>query len=123
MSDSRREVEAFVRTDDLCAIAKHIESMVGEPQDDGQWAGGAWIFANATASVVLQPSADGYTGIWVRGSARWPSSPAFARFLSARLRCAVRCDPESEYPDVSPYSDVFLHIEDEIESLVGWNDP
>jgi hypothetical protein len=122
MNDSQCEVEAFVRTDDLCAISKHIESMIGEVQDDGQRAGAAWVFANATASLVLQPSQDGYTSVWVRGSTRWPSSPAFARFLSARLRCAVRCDPESEYPDVSPYSDVFLHIEDEIEGLVDWGD-
>lgn len=76
------------------------------------------IYTAGAVTVVVVPS-EGVLEIWVHHSKAWPSSPAFARFLTAGLGCTVRCDPGTEAPDICPYSDALLEIDREGERIVS----
>ena len=116
------DVEAYARTADEPAVVALLSTVLGPlAEDDSLPGGGPRIFdAQGNITVVLQPSDGGYLSVWIRHSDHWPSSPALGRFLARHLRCVVRCDPEREFPEVSPYSDLFLQIDGDVESLVVW---
>jgi hypothetical protein len=50
----------------------------------------------------------------------WPTDVECARKASIDLECVVRCDPGQHFPDVPVESDIFLEIENKVESLVTW---
>ncbi|UOD27949.1 hypothetical protein INH39_21000 [Massilia violaceinigra] len=118
----QRDIEAFVKTSDPGAVLSLLATVTGplvnvdDPPDDH------YLHIYESGAIILMFSAmdDGFLSVWMNAASPWPSSPALARFLAAHLQCIVRCDPESDYPDVPWYSDVFLHIEGGVETLFSW---
>lgn len=120
MKSGQREIEAYVNTSDERAIVSLLSSTIGELQTDSPPTDSLRLYSHKGISVVLTPSEDDFFSVWIRGSTYWSSSPALGRYLACNLRCIVRCDPEDEFPDLSPHSNVFLQIKDDTESLVTW---
>lgn len=114
------EVEVYAQTNDAAAVVRALSQVVGTLAADGDAGEGFAFHVAGNVVVMLHRTQPGYLGVMVRGSDAWPSSPALGRFLAAALRCVVRCDPEHEYPEVSPYSVVFLEIDGDGERLITW---
>ncbi|NHZ44441.1 hypothetical protein [Massilia aquatica] len=117
------DIEAFVKISDTDAVLSLLATVTGplvnvddDPPDDPH----LHIYKSGALLLILSPMDDGFLSVWMNAASPWPSSPAFARFLAAHLQCIVRCDPQSDYPEVPWYSDVFLHIEGGVETLFSW---
>lgn len=76
---------------------------------------------NQTFLVIIPQLQSGFSSIWLKNASGWQSDAELARYLAIMLNTTVRCDPGLAYPDVSPYSDVFLEITGSEEKLVNWN--
>lgn len=72
--------------------------------------------------LTLSESVDGFLSVYLARSRLWPDDVAFARYLAQALACVVRCDPGAAYPEISPYSPVFLEVSGSGESLVTWDE-
>lgn len=118
MDSAPSDVEAYVKTSDINAIVSLLSSAIGELKcefaDDAELR----IYGHAGIRVIIQPSEYQFNSIWVRGSDRWSSSPMLARFLATNLGCVVRCDPGHEFPEIDPYSDIFLQVDGDTEYFV-----
>lgn len=121
MSTELNDIEAYVKAANPSEVVPVLSRAIGPLKPDGSSTGGLQIFRFENVSVILLPSEDGFVSVWVRGSPAWSSCPALGRHLARELNCIVRCDPESEFPDVSPYSDTFLEINGNNECLVSWD--
>jgi hypothetical protein len=120
MSIGQVEVEVYVKTVDRTAVISALSKYVGLLSLCGSPEGGVYIYQAEGVSAVLQPSEDGFLSVWVRGNSDWSSCATLGRYLANELRSIVRCDPGGEFPEVSPYSNVFLEISGDGESLVPW---
>lgn len=120
MNTSPCEVEAYVKASGFHAVISLLSKVIGPLKTDDLSAGELQVYEYGGVKVLLQHSEEGFISVWVRGSELWPSSPAFGRYLAAELYCVVLCDPEHEFPEVSPHSSVFLQIEGNRESLITW---
>lgn len=114
------DIEAYARTGSLGAVVSLMSRSIGPLELSGVPEDEPLIFQSGNVSVVLQPCEDGFLSVWVRGSAAWSSCSALGRHLAKELSCVVRCDPGNEFPEVSPYANVFLEIDGCNESLVPW---
>ena len=114
------DVEAYVKTADRTAVILALSKCVGLLNLDGPPEGEAYIYQAEGVSAVLQPSEDGFLSVWVRGSSAWSSCATLGRYLANELRSIVCCDPGGEFPEVSPYSNVFLEMSGDGENLVPW---
>lgn len=80
------------------------------------------IYKNDQTFLVIIPQLQsGFTSIWLKNASFWQSDVELAHYLATMLQTTTRCDPGSAYPEVSPYSDVFLEITGSEEKLVNWN--
>ncbi len=120
MKVGSRDIEAYAEISDERAIVSLLSKAVGELQLDASQAANLRIYEHNGISVVVQPSEDGFVSVWIRGSTPWSSSPVLGRYLASNLRCTVHCDPEDEFPEISPHSNVFLQIKGDSENLVAW---
>jgi hypothetical protein len=113
------DVEAYIKTSDVGAVISLLSKTLGTLEVESIPLGNELhVFTSGRVRVILQPSEDDFLSVWIRGSEAWPSSPLLGRHLASHFPCAVRCDPGDEFPEVSPYSSVFLHIECGRESLI-----
>lgn len=119
MNPMQGEVEAYT-TSDMETVMAFLVSSIGPLSTDCASDQDPQIYAFESTTVVLGASEDGFLSVWIRGDLRWQTSLAFGRYLAAVLDGVVRCDPGREFPDVSTYSNIFLHIEGGVESLVNW---
>lgn len=120
VSPTQHDVEAYAKISDANAVVSLLSKAIGAMEVDASSPDDLRFYGFKSGTVILQEGQDGFLSVWVRGSNIWASSPSLARFLANELHCAVRCDPGLEFPEASPYSNVFLHIENQIESLVAW---
>jgi hypothetical protein len=111
------EVAAYVLGVEEGRAVALLSSVLGTLVREGGNQDGFCIYTAGAVTVVMIPAED-LLEIWVHHSKAWPSSPAFARFLAARLACTVRCDPGAEAADIDPYSDAVLEIDREGERIV-----
>ncbi len=72
--------------------------------------------------LTVEPSASGFTSFMIARCEIWQNDVELARFLGKTIRRRIRCDPGVTFPEVNPYSDVFLQIEDGQEELINWDD-
>jgi len=120
MNTEQYDIEVFAKTGNTNAVVSLLSRSIGPLTSSGSPDDEPQIYQHGSASVVLQFSEDGFLSVWVRGSTAWSSCCALGRHLAKELRCVVRCDPGNEFPEVSPYSNVFLEIKGDKESLVSW---
>lgn len=123
MNAGHLDVEAYAKTDDTDAVVSLLSSNIGPLRSSDSPGDEPRIYQFADVYVVLWSGEGGFLSVWVRGSTTWPSCPALGRHLAAGLGCVVRCDPGNEFPEVSPYSNLFLEIEGDKERLVPWGSP
>jgi hypothetical protein len=114
------DVEAYVKTDDIGSIASLLSSSLGKLSEENLPEADLSIYRNEETTVLVQPSEDGFLSVAVRGTAPWGTCPALARHLARSLERVVRCDPGTEFPEISPYSNTFLQIVGGKESFVSW---
>ena len=114
------DVEAFVQTSNIDSVIVCLSAFLGLLTADEPLISERYIYRNEKASVVIQESQDGYLSIWLKGTLPWNSCTELGRHLAMSLKCPVRCDPESEFPEIDSYSDVFLQIDAAQEQLVIW---
>jgi hypothetical protein len=120
MNTEHLDIEAYAKTGDTDAVVSLLSRSIGHLRVGGAPEEEPLIYQSGSVSVVLQPSEDGFLSVWIRGCEAWPSCPALGRHLAKELGLVVRCDPGNEFPEVSPYSNVFLEIEGSDERLVPW---
>lgn len=120
MISDQNGVEAYVNASDMGAVVAALSIAIGAPAAESASDVGLKMYTLQDTSAVLSESEDGFLSVWVRGTSAWPTSAALGRYLANELNCIVRCDPGREFPDVSPYSSIFLQIERGRESLVTW---
>ena len=118
MNLDKHDVEAYAKTSDMGTVVSVLSRAIGALVIDCPADTDPMILKFQDTSVVLGRSEDGFLSVWVRGSHAWATSPALGRYLATALHCTVLCDPGCEFPEVSPYSSVFLQIENGRESLV-----
>jgi hypothetical protein len=120
MNQESIDIEAYVQTDDAGAVASLLSVSLGALDAEHLPEADLSIYRNEDATVLIQPSEEGFLSVSLRGLAPWKTCPALARHLAHGLRCTVRCDPGEEYPEISPYSNTFLQIKDNKENFVPW---
>ena len=120
MISDQNGVEAYVKPSEIGAVVSALSMAIGGLVTDSSSDAGLRIYTLQDTSAVLTESEDGFLSVWVRGTSGWPTSAALGRYLATALNCIVRCDPGREFPEVSPYSNIFLQIENGRESLVKW---
>jgi len=118
MNLDKHDVEAYAKTSDIGTVVSVLSRVIGALENDCPAGTDPMILKFQDTSVVLGQSEDGFLSVWIRGSHVWPTSPALGRYLATALHCTVLCDPGREFPAVSPYSSVFLQLENGRESLV-----
>lgn len=117
---SMNEVAAYAGTADAGAVIAAVSGVVGVLTVDDVGVDSVSLYTSGDIVLVLRDGADGFLDVAVYGSDAWTSLIAFARFLAKALHCTVRCDPGDAFPQVSPYSSVFLQIDGNAECLVDW---
>lgn len=122
MNNETSEVEVYVKAADFGKIISILSNKIGPLKSDESPIEDIGIYEFENVSVVLRSVYDELISVWVRGSLLWPSCPALGRLLAKELDCIVICDPEKEFPDVSPYSDIFLEIDGNNERLISWEE-
>ena len=63
---------------------------------------------------------DGFISVFIKGVSKWSSDIELGRSFALLPGAIVRCDPGMEYPEVSPYSNIFVEINAETENLIEW---
>ena len=114
------EAEAFVRMPDEAPLIAALVLDVGLLVPDSRNNSDLRIYECGRVALVVMPSEDDFLSISLHGATRWNSDVDFARFVAGALDCQVRCDPGSEFPEVSPYSNIFLNLQKGKETLVAW---
>ncbi|MCW8932260.1 MAG: hypothetical protein OQL19_18755 [Gammaproteobacteria bacterium] len=61
-----------------------------------------------------------YVSVYIKEANNWSTDIELARDIANKLRVAVRCDPGQDYPNVSPYSNIFVEVTSDGEHLVEW---
>lgn len=77
---------------------------------------------NECILVVQSGSYGNSVSYFLRNCDYWETDVEFARFLAEEVGARILCDPGSSFPEVSPYSDTFLELENGKESLVEISD-
>ena len=115
------DIEIYVKNGNSESVLKILTAELGPFRFDCEIGKGHNLYLSGNVKLLLNEEIQGgYLGVWLRGPNHWKTDVELARFLSKHLRLPVRCDPGSEYPEVSPYSYVFLEISNETETLVEW---
>ena len=123
MSDENLDFEVYVKDGDVAEIVSVLKGEIADIFLDSIVEGNMHIYKDQNVTLIIKTGIDdGYTSVWLRGEARWPSSVEMGRFLSQVLAATVRCEPDGNYPNVDPYSDVMVEIKDGFENLVNWID-
>lgn len=115
------DVEAYVFGPSLEVVVEAIGTAIGalgtpEVLED------IHFFKSKECILVVQSSYGGSFSYFLRNCDRWGTDVEFARFIAKEVGGRILCDPGSSFPEVSPYSDTFLEIEDDKESLVEISD-
>ena len=124
------DVEVYVQTGDWAAVVAALQPELGGLTAEHVPELSLHIYSNQIVHAMITERDDGFVSVWLKtrgpwrtGAAPWRNSPALARVLVQRLRCVVCCDPEDDYPEVSPLSYTFLQIDaDGAEALFSWLD-
>ncbi len=113
----KKDVEAFVFGPSLEVVVAAIGTAIGTlaPEDVLE---GIHFYKVNESILVAQSSYAGSISYYLRNCDYWETDVDFARFLAKEVGGRVLCDPGSKFPEVSPYSDTFLEIEDGKESLI-----
>lgn len=122
--DLQSDVEVYIRDCTVERAVAWIRSAIG-PLAGPFEAGSSVVYHLTGGAVVLTSSVgDGrFLSVWFNTPIRpWLSDVECARAAARDLGCVVRCDPGAARPDISPYSDAFLEIDGEAESIVVWTD-
>lgn len=112
-------VDAYVFGADPDSVARIISTAIGSPFTC-ECVADFRFYEIAECQLVVNPGEDGYFSYSLVDCNLWGNDVEFARFLARSTCQSVRCDPGSTFPEVSPYSDTFLQIENGLESLIEW---
>jgi hypothetical protein len=120
MSDSE-DIEIYVKGSETEPVVSFLNKEIGTLSYDSKIDEGHVLYTYGDVKVLINTGIqDGYTSVYLKGIVKWKSDVDFARCIVNSLGVKVRCDPGSAYPDVSPYSDIFVEITRQRESLVEW---
>ena len=114
------DLEAYVAGPDPDNIVEAIAVVLGMLTRVESGADDMHIYKSRDGVLIVTPSEDGYYSFYLRGCSLWKSHVEFGRFLSQTINRKVRCDPTHTFPDINPYSDTFLEIDNGNESFVDW---
>jgi hypothetical protein len=121
MTNDKNTIDVFVRHGKIDAIVQLLAQNIGLFTHESSWEDGCHKYSCGSVGIIFTEKVDDiYLGVWLHGAEQWDSHIAFAHFLSNALHCAVRCEPGVGYADISPYSDVFVEVDNGQERLVNW---
>jgi hypothetical protein len=110
MSNSE-DIEVYVKGDETTQIVSFLNEEIGALSYDCEIDEGHTLFTCNDAKILINTRIqDGYISIYIKGIEKWASDVELARSMVWALGVTVRCDPGSEFPEISPYSDTFIEI-------------
>jgi hypothetical protein len=102
-------------------VISFLKKEIGTLSYDSGIYEGHVLYTYGDAKVLINTGIqEGYMSGYLKGIVKWKTEVEFARCIVNSLGVKVRCDPRSAYPDVSPYSDLFVEVTRQGESLVEW---
>lgn len=119
MSDSHG-IEIYVSgcaQEQLIAWVDRLIGPLGEPED----AGDTTIYSGRRGSVFITPDEAGqFTSLYFPSKyTPWSTHAECARQAARELGGTVVCDPGEEFPEVDPFSPVFLEVQGDTERLIS----
>lgn len=112
-------IEIVVRDCAPERVAAWSDAVAG-PLTEPTEAVGASVYRTRLGTVVVQSEMEGPggVGIWFQSAELpWVSSTACARQADREIGCVVWCVPGADYPEVHPFSPVFLEVSGRGERL------
>ncbi len=120
MSNSK-DIEIYIKGFEIGQLIDLLTQEIGTLSLDSEIDEGLFVYTVNDAKILINTGIqDGFTSINLKVTNNWQSDVEFARYIAGKTDLIVRCDPGSEYPNVSPYSDTFVEISQQGEHLVEW---
>ncbi|WP_444909965.1 hypothetical protein [Microbulbifer sp. TRSA005] len=115
------DIEVYVKGNETTQVVSFLNEEIGALSYDCEIDEGHTLFTcNKIAVLINTGIQDGYISVSIKGAEKWSSDVEFARRLVEVLGVTVRCDPGVEFPEISPYSDIFVEINEQGESFLEW---
>lgn len=115
------DLEIYIEGRETEQVISFLNKEIGTLSYDSEIDKGHVLYTYGDAKVLINTGIqDSYMSVYLKGIEKWKSDVEFARCIVDSLGVTVRCDPGNEYPNVSPYSDLFVEITQQGESLVEW---
>ena len=109
------DIEIYIEGSETEQVISFLNKEIGTLSYDSEIYEGHVLYTYGDANVLINTGIqDGYISVYLKGIAKWKSDVD-------SLGVKVRCDPGSEYPNVSSYSDLFVEITQQGESLIEWS--
>lgn len=120
MRTANPDIEVYVLNATHEDILAAVEGVVGPFVRNYDFPEDQFLYILDSRVLIISPAEDDFLSVYMRGDGHWSCDLELARYLSSELKKVVRCDPGSSFPDVSPYSNVFVEISEHEEILVEW---
>ncbi|MCP5158614.1 MAG: hypothetical protein H6975_04230 [Gammaproteobacteria bacterium] len=118
---SQEDIEIYIEGNETDKIVSFLNKEIGTLSFDSEIDKGHILYTYSDAKILINSGIQyGYISVYLKGLENWKSDIEFARCIVSALEVTVRCDPGSEYPTVSPYSNIFVEISQQGENLVEW---
>jgi hypothetical protein len=120
--ESQPEIEIYLKECPMEKLIKWQTRLFGNLEPAVE-AGDAEVFQSRIGPIIVTPVIENseFISVWFNTpKSPWPTDVECGRQASIDLECVVRCDPGQHFPEVPAESDIFLEIENKVESLIIW---
>jgi hypothetical protein len=115
------DLEIFVKAEDPAPILAFLCEKLGPLSVNLKISESHVIYTCGNVKIVINGEIqDNFIAVWLPATKIWPSDYAFGCEIANALGLVVRCDPGCTYPSVSPFSDIFVELDNGQEKLVEW---
>lgn len=121
MMNNQSDREIYIKGLQKDEIVSVLNNELGTLNFNSEISEGSYLYLGEQMTVLINTRIqDGFISVFIKGVTKWSSDIELARIFALLSGVIVRCDPGMEYPEVSPYSNIFVEIEKETECLIEW---
>ncbi len=115
------DIEVYIKDGEIQPILQILVDHFGVFSFDSKLGDGISLYVTENIKLIFTEKVeDDFLSVLLKNADDWKSSAEFARFLSGRIVNLIRCDPGIDFPNVNPYSEVFLEVDNGKETLIDW---